>query len=312
MKMITRTLLYLIPAALLAAGCSNNPAEPDLNADREAIKKVIESDTEMFGVTGFDDNGAQPPSYDTDFSKITDYIEPLRFGRRGRPRLENVEVEFTSDTTAVVTVTHSFDGNFFILAKDTSDENAVATLYKKEMKNLIYRKVKFKKVRDTGFDRLDWRITYVSMADGGSPETTLDLQKLVIDLPGTEDDIVVEDPLEYFFNRREGLPMLSPGDTVKVFVTVSNTNNFPPEPGETVLLRYKMDHRILRARRKFNDSGEYPDEVAGDGTYSGYWVIGHRRGVFHAAVDIFDNGTLYDDAAPYNSVFWAMPYRVRR
>ncbi len=308
MKRLTRSLTFLIPAILFAAGCSNNPAQPNLNEDQEAIRQAIEADTEMFGLAGYDDNGPQPPSYGDGFSKITSYIEPLLFGRRGRPRLEDIEVDNIDDATAIATVVHSFDGQFLILAR----ENAIATLYKKEMKNLFYRRVKLTRVDDTGNDRRDWRIVYVSMRKGGSPETTLEVRKMVVDLPGTENDIVVEEPLDYFFNRTEGIPTFSPGDTVKIFVTLRNSNDFPPEPGTTVLLRYKMDHRILRARRRFNDNGEYPDKVAGDGVFSGFWIVGHRRGTFHAAIDVLDNGTLYDDTAPYNSVVWSMPYRVRR
>lgn len=312
MKSILRFAGGLLPIVVLAFGCSNGPTGPGLSADEQAIRQLVEEDTEMFGLAGYDDDGAQPPVYDPDFGKVGTLIEPMLFGRRGRPRLEDVDVTLTSDSTAIATVTHSFDGNFFILARNPDQGNAVATLYKKEMQNRIYRRIKLKKVADTGNDRHDWKITDVSMRQGGAPETTIKVEVLTIDLPEREEDIVVADPLEYFFNREQGIPTFSPGDTVKVFVNLSNSNSYEPKPGETVLLRYKMDHRILRARRTLNDDGLYPDAHPGDGVYSGYWVIGHRRALFHAAVDIFDNGTLYDDSEPYNSVFWSMPYRVRR
>jgi hypothetical protein len=296
-----------------ATGCDKSPNEPkfELSAqDRAAIRQAIEAD-ELFNNNGIDDNGAQDAEYSNDgLGKVAEQIDTRRWGRLGVLKIEEVEIEATSDTTATATVYASFNGYFVIAAKDTSKPNQIGALYKKEMKNTIVHKVKLVKVRDTGHNRLDWRIVQVSGGVMSSPNTTLQISNFTIEFPDGN-KLSINEPLEYFWNRQEGLPALAPRDTVKLYVSLTNSNNFPPEPGETIMLRYGMNRHSHCARKMFHDDGQYPDAVAGDGIYSGFWIVGFRLGLHHGAVDAIDNGTIYDDSAPYNALVWALPYRVR-
>ncbi|MFQ5706196.1 MAG: hypothetical protein ACE5HO_02035 [bacterium] len=311
-KAIKTTFLVSLSLSLmvLASSCGNNPAgtETDHTADIAAIKQSIQQDDDMFNVNGFDDNGAQSPSYNSD--DLGKQIGALKYGRRGKFELESIEIVFDTDTTATATIIHTLNGEFVILAVDTTDTSVVIKPISKPMTNTITRKAKLQKVNDTGNELVDWRITQVSMAVAQSDDPTIDILEMRIDLPDTLPDIVITDPLNTFMNRHEGIPTLSRGDTIKVFVTLTNTNEFPPEPGETVTLRHRMN-RFRHSRKVFNDSGEYPDETANDGVFSAFFVIGHRMGIHHAALDVIDNGTIFDDTAPYDAVIWASPYKVR-
>lgn len=308
-QLFSVTMLFAL--GLFLSSCDSNPTNPELEEEIELIKQAIMEEEDLINVEGLDDEGAQPPAYDSDnVGKSTDQIEPLRYGRRGRFALESIEVEFDSDTTATATIIHSLNGEFMILAMDSTDSSVVIQPIAKPMTNTIVRKAQLIKVRDTGELRADWRITKVSMVMAESEEPTIDIQEVRVDLPGDTTDIVITDPLNTFFNRHEGIPTLSRGDTVTVLVTLSNSNDFPPEPGETVTLRHRM-RRFQRARKTFNDEGVGPDAVAGDGVFTAQFVIRGHFGFHHSAVDVIDHGTLYDDAAPYNSVVWAVPYRVR-
>jgi len=303
-----------LPLALLlaASGCSNNDPQSSQqfgsSADRAAIEKVVQDD-EVFDTQSINDDGPQLRSYEDGLPKTTEQIDAVRFGRLGRYKLESVDVEFTTDTTAIATIVHSLNGKFLILATNATDPNAIGTLYSKDMTNTIVRKAKLRKVRNTGVDRRDWRVVAVSGAVASSPTTTLTINELTIQTSDTS-KLTVTDPLAYFFSR-DSLREYHRGDSVKVFLKLTNTNDFPPPPGETVLVRHGMDHHFHRTRTPLHDDGLYPDVAAGDGIYSGAFRLGFRHGVFHGGVDIIDNGTIYDDVAPYNSVVWALPYFVR-
>lgn len=315
-----KPMLLPLAALLAITACSKNPGSSTSSteqqfgssADRAAIEAAIQQD-DLFNSQGLDDDGAQSPDYDSGVSKIAEQIDAIKFGRRAPYKLESIDVVFDSDTTATATITHSLDGKFLILARDTSNSNIVGTLYSKDMENAILRKAKLRKVRDTGNDRRDWRVIAISGAVASSPNPTITISELTYQHPdGTT--LTITDPLSYFMSRETGLPEFTRGDSVKVFVKLTNTNDFPPAPGETVLLRYGMDHQFHRARKRLNDEGIYPDAVAGDGTYSGMYRVHPPHGfhrLHHAGVDIIDHGTIYDSEAPYNSVAWSLPYLVK-
>jgi hypothetical protein len=48
----------------------------------------------------------------------------------------------------------------------------------------------------------------------------------------------------------------------------------------------------------------------GDNTYTLAWHAAPRQGLHHVGVNALSHGTLYDDAAPYDSKAWIMPYVV--
>jgi hypothetical protein len=308
-------LFISLMAMWVSTGCDKSPspneATNELSAkDQAAIRQVIEAD-EIFNNQGIDDEGAQDVEYSFDgLGKVAAQIDTKRWGRLGRLKLEKVEIESTSDTTATATVYSSFNGQFIVLAKDPSNPNQIGALYRKDMQNDLIRKANLLKVRDTSNDRKDWRIVQVSGGVMSSPNSTISISNFTIEFPDGS-KLSIDNPLAYFWNRHEGLPSLAPRDTVKLYVSLTNSNNFPPEPGETVMLRYSMNHLLHRSRKLFNDAGQYPDVVAGDGIYSGYWIVGRRAGLHHGAVDVIDNGTLFDDSAAYDALMWSLPYKVR-
>jgi hypothetical protein len=48
----------------------------------------------------------------------------------------------------------------------------------------------------------------------------------------------------------------------------------------------------------------------GDGTFSGRFMTSERPGPHRFAVDVLSNGTIFDDAAPYDNVAWGMLYLI--
>ena len=314
-------LLVVSMAIVLLNNCDKSPttSEPEnFGSDEAAIRTLIESDKETFHTNGLDDEGAQDAEYDlTNLSKTSDQINTVRFGRKGQFRFESITIDFSGppngpDTLAVATIIRSFDGNFHVVEKDTSESTPEEyKIYVKEMENAIVRKAKFRRVNNTDNPLQNWRLFEVSCSEGVSDPTTIQIETVSIEASNME-PITVTEPTEYFMNREEGVPVFAPGDTVKIFATLNNTNSYPPEPGTTMLLHFGVDHQMRRARKPFNDEGIYPDQVPGDGVFSGYWIANYRLGVYHAVFDAIDNGTIFDDTAPYNSTAWGIIYKVQQ
>ena len=313
-------VLFSIMLIFMLASCSSNPSNSENSYSDQIplIMQAISQDADIFDVSGMDDNGVQSPAgEENQLAKTNGSLDVIRFGRFGHFALDTVLVEFETDSTATATVFHTLNGEFKILAKDTSGGGQGATIISKKMTNSIVRKVKLVKKKNASAEndsanvRSNWKITQVSLAVGSSENPTVAIEQLRISAPGLNGDLIVTDPLATFLDRKSGIPAFSRNDTIKVYATISNTNNFPPEPGETVLLRHKMHRFSARSRKTLRDDGVYPDEVAGDGVFSGFFVKQNLFGVRHSALDVIDNGAIYDDSAPYNSVFWALPYRNR-
>ncbi len=307
-RLVVGAILLFVFAAFL--GCAKDPASVGVQGDEDAIRELVEENVDYITAAGINDDGAQPVEYAIgEFAKVTELISPIRFGRKGKFKLERIDVQFPSDTLAIATIVHSFNGSFLILAKDTTDTVAYGKLYKKEMENTVIRRAIFKKVANTDNPRRNWRMRRISGSVARSPETTLAFEWVKVnDSNGNE--WIIEEPLQFILDL-EKIPVFTRRDTVKVFVKINNASPYALMPGETVMLRYRNDRGMHRARKSFNDEGIYPDEVAGDGIYSGMWVIRARRGIFHAFVDAIDNGTIYDDQLPYNSLIWGFPYLVK-
>ncbi len=294
---------------VMAVGCSKNPAELSDNQLEDGLKTIVEDNMDYFTTDGLNDGGAQPVSYSTGgFLKPEALIVPIKFGRKGSFTLENLNVTKNENRLLEAVVAHSFDGNFFIVAKDTANPTSVGTLYKKEMKNTVARRALFKQIAHTKNRRKNWKLHGISGSELVSENCTITIDQVKI-IASNSQSWTITNPMDFFTTIAE-IPTFQPKDSIKVYVTLQNTNDFPEKPGSTVLLRYRNDRGMHRARKAFHDDGVYPDEAAGDGIYSGMWIIGHRRGVFHAFVDVIDNGTLYDDTAPYNSRAWGIPYAV--
>ncbi|MBC7187184.1 MAG: hypothetical protein H5U38_09140 [Calditrichaeota bacterium] len=307
--------LLVVTLGALMLSCSKNPAGlADRSEDEAAIRAIVLADVDVFHEMGLDDGGAQPPEYEAGgLGKSSDYIEPVRYGRRGKFTLESVDIQFFGvpgepDTLAVATITKTFTGTFVVVAKDTDSTTPEAfKVYEKPVRSTVIRKAKLQRVGYSENARRNWRIVEVSMSEGISEQATVSIPSMTIAAPRQE-PIVVSDPLDFWLKRRDGLPCFAPGDTIKLYVAVTNSNHYPPAPGTTVLVHFGVDRWLQRARRPLNDEGIYPDLVAGDGVFSGCWVAKHEQGLRHMVIDAIDHGTIYDDVAPYNSVCWGLVY----
>jgi hypothetical protein len=320
----------LIAISLISMwGCSKDPAQP-VESDEQAIKDLIESieesDMEDYFYSNLDDENENAL-----FKPLGDYllkpIFPIRFGRIGiRPLIRDINVELTSDNEATVTFTKVLRGNFVILAAYTPEEQPVE-IYRvdKPMVHEFQRIAHFEKINDDNTNgRRNWKLVDFSMALGksvndnetGLPDSDLDIIYLKVEYDG--EVVEISDPLEYF-QTRENVFTFERGTEVTLTVRVENTLpaeekvTFPNEEGATELVRLHFArHRFRRFHgiRRF-DFVRKIDNTTNE--YMGTWTVGDWVRVHHAAIDIINNGTIFDDDAeafPYRSVTWSTPYKV--
>jgi len=100
-------------------------------------------------------------------------------------------------------------------------------------------------------------------------------------------DTTITDPLEMHRLRR--VLHIPAGTEVVVTVTTGSADD--------LVLLYRWHHRF-----RFHNNG--------DGTFTFRWTTSNEPGLRHFGVNALSRGTLFDDAAPYDSQAWLFPFVV--
>jgi hypothetical protein len=319
------TSLTVIALHLILWGCSENtiPLDSALSDEdqiRSEILNIEGSADEDYFYADIDEESEENfiEPFESSFQKP---IVPLRFGRiRLHPMVKNIQIVFTSDTTAEAHFYKVIHGNFVSLVADTSEQDLI-NIYRtiRPMAHAFQRIVHF--IKKDG----RWMLDDFSMVLGNSlnainttnaemVNTTLQIKKLVVE--ANDQSIEITDPLDYF-QTRENLFSFKFGTKVKLSVYVNNTTinpvGFPGIPEQTEFVRLHHARHRLRRLHKINMFRYVGKDDNGYNVYEGSWVIGEWRGVYHAAIDVIDNGTIFDDDIhkyPYNSTTWSTPYKI--
>jgi hypothetical protein len=100
-------------------------------------------------------------------------------------------------------------------------------------------------------------------------------------------DTTITDPLQMHRLRR--VLRIPAGTEMTVTVTTGSATDV------VVLYRWRL-------RARFHNNG--------DGTFTARWTTSDEGGMRHFGVNALSNGTLFDDAAPYDSQAWVFPFAV--
>jgi hypothetical protein len=294
---------WLSPLALvlvlMASGCDTEPTA--INEDEAAIQAVILEEFDFFTADLF--SGTTEPGT-TPFGKVLEPIEPWRFGRLIKSVDRYIDIQITNPqgepATAEVTWTADIRGVFVVV--DTA-----LTAYSKVFLNNAVRFATFEQRGLATDARRGWRLTGISGTESVSDPNTV--QIVSINLTSTSGVDTTYSNVSDLVNR-ENVIAFTPLDTVTVTVTTSNTD-------DVVLLHHPAwrltDFHRHHVRRELTNNG--------DGTYTGTWIIrpqfwlasvqqNHAR-KRHFTIDVLSNGTLYDDAEPYDNMSWSSIYAVR-
>lgn len=282
---------------LVAAGCESGPTS--VNEDEAAIQTLIQEDFEFFTTdlfSGTTEEGTTP------LGKVLAAITPWRFGRQilsvDRSIQINIDNPAGGPATAEVTWNAAIEGVFHVI--DTT-----ATAYSKDFLNNAVRFATFEKRGPNTAPRRGWRLTGISGIESISNPNTV--QIVSINLTSTSGVDTTFSNVSELVNR-ENILSFAPLDTVTVTVTTGNTD-------DVVLLHHPAWRTMHSGRhhvRRILTSN-------GDGTYTGRWVVRgmvwmggqFRNPKRHFTIDVLNNGTLFDDTEPYDSIAWSTIYVVK-
>lgn len=302
--------LTLICAAVLISGCgrSSAPLSPGASGsssgtDQAQVSSAMASTPELIEDQVYESpeetsiGGGAPGS--------TALIHPLRFWRHITDVRRTFEFAFSDTdstgrpTRALVTIRKVMRGTFNI-ATDLAPEDSLPPdtstigIVRKRLADLWERHVLLRRVRDDGTGEPQWKVAGISgvkvtsfQPSSGSPPIFGDTRVVKLRIQSAAGDVTIGDPLAPFLLRR--IPVFDPAQDVTLTVTTLRNDDV------VVLIRPFQ-------RRAFHNNG--------DNTYTLFWHASAEAGVRHLGVDALSNGTLFDDARPYDSQAWIVPYRV--
>lgn len=313
-NLIIASLLFL---TFVACENTTDSTKDSLSEDEIAINQVLEEDDmvyEEIGDASEEDYGIEDPSWlPGSFAK--DGFR-MRFGRKIERRSGDVEIVFTSDTTATAYINRIYEGKFVSLTGEwVNDTTFSLQRFTKPLVHSVDRVVNLVKYRDdANTERRNWKRESVSLAEGKSRSNSISIVEMVIK-PEGQDSIIITNPTDFFL-RGTNIFTLPRFTDVTVRVKVENNSanlvEYPEGSGSTenVRLHYGRNRQGHHAKTKFEYKGK---DNNGYQVYEGHWQIRQFAGIHHAVVDVIDNGTiLYEDEEiyPYNSVTWGTPYLV--
>lgn len=219
-------------------------------------------------------------------------VRPRRFWREITDVQTTMQTEYSNPDTAgrpllaTVTIHRKLTGTFHLVGRVFSDTDTTVAHVRKPLADEWTRRIALTRrpaKNDTGLTR--WRLAGTSGVDVRTQGGSTRILSLHVEATGL--DTTITDPLELHRLRR--VFRVPNGDSVKVTVTT--------QANDDVVLFHGND-----LRRRFVNNG--------DGTHTFVFRSGRFVGLRHFAVDALSHGTLFDDAAPYDSNAWAMIFSV--
>lgn len=298
-------LLLLVLGLLLLAGCGRDgtgpmspqtPGGTSADAEKAEVSAALAESPEAIEDGAFET--ADEWSTETSAARVDALlaIRPLRWWRTIRHVERSFEFTFSDTdsvgrpTKAIVTIHKRLTGSFNIVAgpagRDSIGPRDSLQLVRKPLADHWVRRVLLHRVRVGNDARVRWRIAATSGVEVTSRAAKTEIVSLRVQT--ATEDTTITDPLAFWFLRR--IVRVEPGEVVTLTATTLRND----------------DVVVLMARH-----GRFRFHNNGDNTYSGRWRAPAEGGLRHVGVNALSNGTLFDDAAPYDSKAWILPYAVR-
>lgn len=297
MKKFVALALGLVLVAALAAGCGKStPSEPqDLGSGSTATptaEDIAQVNAEVSANTPYVEEdvyeGTDPARLDAADGALA-AVRPLSWWRTIRSVTRRFDTQYLDPdsagrpTTAVVTVHKRLQGSFNVLVGDS-----LATpdsLLRKPLDDRWVRRLLLKRVRVDSTGQVRWRLAGTSGVEVTSDGAVTNIQSVRVQAGGL--DTTITDPLQMHRMRR--VLHIPAGTEVRVTVQTG-------APDDLVLF-YRWMHRA-----RFHNEG--------NGAYTYRWMSGGEGGLRHFGVNALSRGTLFDDAAPYDSNAWMFAFVV--
>lgn len=306
-------LFLALIGALVMVGCDEQDSEiiaPESDSEEAYFQSVITNDPFFTSEeASLNDGSALPPDYSDFMGKVSTEIYPFRFGRLIESVNRNVQFERIDDTLVVATITKTIVGKFLVAASYSDTASVPDTLIRKPFTSTSVREMKFFRIGRFREHHRNWRFKAISLVEGGTNTSEIDITQLKLELPNGE-TIIVTSPTDYYlsFGNGRGVPIFSPGGEVRLEVTLTSAS---PD-SDMVVLRYgAMPTGLRRHRARLTMVSETQVGSMYERVYEITWRAHAHVGKFNAHVDAVTRETLYDDVAPVSTSFWGVPYIVQ-
>ncbi len=280
MKRTVLAIALLACAALVLSSCRK---KQDIEADKAAIRALVEKDTVHFsGSTSHDSTGG----FFTDGDTLVWWWRSAQT----HDSAPVIQVWVSGDSGFVEWSQHNY-GYFHVLAKPPDTTLQLWT--KRLVESVNLRAVFFRTGESTDSTR-GWRISGISLAAGASESTrTVTIDSLRI--RSALRDITIRNPLSTFFSA-DSMVMFTPGEqmTVTLYTNAEAGNAFL----HTFVLFWPFYLRV-------------PFTHQGGGVFVGNWNAPLLPSVRFAIFDLLARGTIYSPDGPYDFQGWLLPYRIR-
>jgi len=306
------SLAVFVVAAALFVGCKNSPTEqPGANysvTDKAALEKITYEDSALSSFEpNYNEDGLMEMTNPSVLGLMTSDIFPIKVGRQITSVVKTFTVNQLTDTTAEGKLIMVFTGNFLIgLSHDTTTRK-IDSVISKPFETTVERNIKFVKVANTEFPKLNWKVSASSVTTGGTKSSNVSIKRITVYLP-SGDSLSISDPLNYYFSHGFGkikqIPTISMNQDVTIKVEVFSSY----QAEDFVAINYGGDmKKNHRAKQKF---ALISDDGLGNKVYTNTYRAHPFMGRSHTVLDVMPAQVINDAAAPFESTTWGFPYIV--
>lgn len=302
----TLLMFFLISLFVFITGCKDETTvEPVYLTDEEAMQKIALEDSM---VLSFDNNFNENENIDF-LSKVQTQIYPRKVWRTAFLISSNLNLVISGDS-ALGVLTKMFESTLFIAAAFDSTSILPDTLIQKPFTNTITRNIIFKRINNSPDPLENWEIIGISMPEGGTENSNVEIKKLTAFLPDGE-VIEIDSPNEYYFSINSGSynPISKLHFDASITLRIELTSTY--SDSDFVSLTYgSLGSGLHMAQKKFVMTSSTWDGAKWNRVYEQTFSAHQFPGFYHAIVNVIPKQVLLDDTFPVESNSWGMPYII--
>jgi hypothetical protein len=294
------------------AGCGHDagapPTAPGSSGDSQTFDQMMAQEPALADNDTYEAPGdaSVPDSWSASGGLSTEAaIQPIFFFRRITDRSRDIHIDYDRDSVKVVAnvlVTDRLAGSFNIVTSDTVDTGVVHDIVHKPLRDVGRLRARFvhwlqpppasgdddwSSIEGDRGDWSRWHLVAVSNREIASPEHVTQILSIRLQTDSGV-DVTVDDPLA-LMRIPGGIPKFPAGQ--RILVTVKTA-----DPTDAVFLLAGWGRQRLHKNP--------------DGSWGGSFQAPYDLRRFRLGVNALDHGTLFDDAAPYDSDFWGLLART--
>lgn len=302
-------LLAVLAISIVLTSCGEEETLVDSTPDsiEETLLKITEESEE---IASFENNYNEEGTIEMSLAKISENIYPKKIAQKMHPIGKTFTTTILGDSACAV-YTRTYEGQLIIVAS-TIDGGPADTVIYKPFITQITRNLIFKKVYNTNIDTNEyhWKITSISLPEGGTGNTSIILDKMSVFLPNG-DTITVTSPNDYYLthsgSNKNRIPNFNNNEKVKVRLELISSQ---AEQEYVTLTCNGNKNGLNKMKKQFEFISSEHINFFYKKVYEGYWMTNNFSGHYHAIINALTAKSIEDDSSPVESASWGIPYKV--